>query len=90
MEGFKEVRNLSWLATDHYGFRVPYTVKIMSDEAKERYPYAMALTETLRTYKQISKRMSPDIVVLTAKIKKSVQVTLAKAFNKQAVNQPWK
>ena len=79
---FKEVRNLSWLATDHYGFRVPYTVKIMSDEAKERYPYAMALTETLRTYKQISKRMSPDIVVLTAKIKKSVQVTLAKAFNK--------
>ena len=79
---FKEVRNLSWLATDHYGFRVPYTVKIMSDEAKERYPYAMALTETLRTYKQISKRMSADIVVLTAKIKKSVQVTLAKAFNK--------
>ncbi len=79
---FKEVRNLAWLANDHYGFRVPYTIKIMSDEAKERYPYAMALTETLRTYQHINTQLSEDIGTLTAKTKKSVQVALAKAFNK--------
>jgi dynein heavy chain 1 len=38
------VRNLEWL-----GFRVPYTVKMMADEAKEKYPLAMSLQATLRT-----------------------------------------
>ena len=79
---FKEVRNLAWLANDQYGFRVPYTIKIMSDEAKERYPYAMALTETLRTYQHINTQLSEDIGTLTAKTKKSIQVAFAKAFNK--------
>ena len=53
-----------------------------TDEAKERYPYAMALTETLRTYQHINTQLSEDIGTLTAKTKKSVQVALAKAFNK--------
>ena len=79
---FKEVRNLSWLANDHYGFRVPYTVKIMSDEAKERYPYAMALTETLRTYNQNNLRVGAGIFMLVAQAKKAVQISFAKAFNK--------
>ena len=79
---FKEVRNLAWLANDQYGFRVPYTIKIMSDEAKERYPFAMALTETLRTYQHINTQLSEDIGTLTAKTKKSIQVAFAKAFNK--------
>ena len=54
----------------------------MSDEAKERYPYAMALTETLRTYQHINTQLSEDIGTLTAKTKKSIQVAFAKAFNK--------
>ena len=54
----------------------------MSDEAKERYPFAMALTETLRTYQHINTQLSEDIGTLTAKTKKSIQVAFAKAFNK--------
>ena len=45
VELFKEVRNLTWL-----GFRVPYTLKLAADEAKEKYPLAMSLKATLRAY----------------------------------------
>ncbi|CDI87445.1 dynein beta chain, flagellar outer arm, putative [Eimeria praecox] len=42
---FKEVRLLSSLQ-----FRVPYSVKVMADEAKVLYPFAITLQEVLRTY----------------------------------------
>ena len=45
---FKEVRNLTTL-----NFRVPYSVKVMADEAKLNYPFAESLKQTARTYMAI-------------------------------------
>ncbi|CDJ57328.1 hypothetical protein EMWEY_00007760 [Eimeria maxima] len=53
---FKEVRLLSSLQ-----FRVPYSVKVMADEAKVLYPFAITLQEVLRTYMESSARVGDTI-----------------------------
>lgn len=42
---YKEVRQLRWL-----GFRVPETIALVGDEARERYPIAVALDAAARAY----------------------------------------
>ncbi|KNC98573.1 uncharacterized protein SPPG_06258 [Spizellomyces punctatus DAOM BR117] len=44
---FKEVRNLLWL-----NFQVPHTVANIAKDAKRVYPFAVSLSETVRTYTQ--------------------------------------
>ncbi|KAJ3176317.1 hypothetical protein HDU87_005359 [Geranomyces variabilis] len=44
---FKEVRNLLWL-----NFQVPHTIANTAKDAKRIYPFAVSLTETVRTYTQ--------------------------------------
>jgi hypothetical protein len=40
---FKEVHNLQWL-----GFRVPLNISLVSSSAKQVYPFAVSLRETIR------------------------------------------
>ena len=80
---FKEVRNLDWLnqtSSDRNHFRVPYTLKIISDEAKEKYPYAMALNETLRTYQSTLSKVDDSLKPLVAGLHRSVQSKIHGAF----------
>ena len=80
---FKEVRNLHWLNQSNHDrnhFRVPYTLKIISDEAKEKYPYAMALNETLRTYQTTLSKVDSSLRPLVAGLHRSVQSKIHGAF----------
>lgn len=42
---WQEVRNLQWL-----GFRIPFSVTLLASQAKQVYPYAVSLRETIRMY----------------------------------------
>ncbi|KAL8439825.1 hypothetical protein Efla_004351 [Eimeria flavescens] len=53
---FKEVRLLSTLQ-----FRIPYSVKVMADEAKVLYPFAVTLQEVLRTYVECCARVGDNV-----------------------------
>ncbi|KAL8271990.1 hypothetical protein Esti_004114 [Eimeria stiedai] len=53
---FKEVRLLSTLQ-----FRIPYSVKVMADEAKVLYPFAVTLQEVLRTYVESCARVGDSV-----------------------------
>ena len=52
-ELFKEIRNLQ-----SQGFRIPYTLKVISDEAREKYPFATWMAATQRTYNLIMKQFT--------------------------------
>jgi dynein heavy chain 1 len=79
---FKEVRNLEWL-----GFRVPYTVKMMADEAKEKYPLAMSLQATLRSYRQACSKEAkqPAISLLLVSFKQDVHLQIEQAFKNRQI-----
>eukprot|EP01132_Coremiostelium_polycephalum_P002127 gene2127-2619_t len=72
---FKEVRNLQWL-----GFRVPLNISFVSSGAKQVYPFAVSLKETLRTYTQTSGKITSDISPLIASYKKDVQTNIQEGF----------
>jgi dynein heavy chain 1 len=65
---FKEVRNLQWL-----GFRVPFTITLLSSGAKQVYPFAVSLKDTIKTYTQTLAKVTPDIALLIASYKRDVQ-----------------
>ena len=69
---FKEVRNMQWL-----GFRVPVTILKQSVSAKEIYPYAMSLTETVRNFEQSLALVGDSIKPLIASAKRTVYEHLA-------------
>ncbi|CAJ1328908.1 unnamed protein product [Effrenium voratum] len=66
---FKEVRNLQALND----CRVPYAVKVSSDEAKQNYPFAMTLQEAARTYMQTCAQITPPLAPLMASYQQGVQ-----------------
>eukprot|EP01133_Synstelium_polycarpum_P001082 gene1082-1226_t len=72
---FKEVRNLHWL-----GFRVPLNISFISSGAKQVYPFAVSLKETLRTYTQTCGKITPEIAPLIASYKRDVQLLLNEGF----------
>ncbi|KAF2072162.1 hypothetical protein CYY_006521 [Polysphondylium violaceum] len=72
---FKEVRNLQWL-----GFRVPLNISFISQGAKQVYPFAVSLKETLRTYTQTSGKITNEISPLIASYKRDVQIHLQDGF----------
>jgi len=65
---FKEVRNLQAL-----NFRVPYAVKVTSDEAKQNYPFAMTLREATRTYMQTCAVIQGSLAPMMASYQQGVQ-----------------
>ena len=65
---FKEVRNLQWL-----GFRVPFSITLLSSSAKQVYPFAVSLKEIIRTYSQTCGKVTPEIAPLIASYKREVQ-----------------
>lgn len=42
-------------------FRIPYSVKVMADEAKVLYPFAITLKEVLRTYVECCARVGDTV-----------------------------
>eukprot|EP01114_Cavostelium_apophysatum_P023031 TRINITY_DN854_c0_g1_i2.p1 TRINITY_DN854_c0_g1~~TRINITY_DN854_c0_g1_i2.p1 ORF type:complete len:4577 (-),score=1545.65 TRINITY_DN854_c0_g1_i2:38-13768(-) len=72
---FKEVRNLQWL-----GFRVPFAITLLSSGAKQVYPFAVSLKETMRSYSQTCAKVTDDIAALVASYKREVQSNLNDGF----------
>jgi dynein heavy chain 1 len=58
---FKEVRHFQSLQC-----RVPYSVKVTSDEAKLNYPFATTLRESVRTYVSTCANITPRIAPIIA------------------------
>jgi dynein heavy chain 1 len=73
---FKEVRNLQWL-----GYRVPFSITLLSSSAKQVYPFAVSLKETIRTYTQTCSRVIPEIATLVAGYKHQVQTILSEGLH---------
>lgn len=65
---FKEVRNLQAMQ-----FRVPYVIKVTSDEAKQNYPLAMVLREAVRSYMQTCSQITPATAPLIVSFQSGVQ-----------------
>ncbi|KAI9986672.1 hypothetical protein PInf_025627 [Phytophthora infestans] len=74
---FKEVRNLEWL-----GYRVPFTLKMIAEDAKSKYPFAMSLDASLKTYTSSCRRIQPIFETLTAAYVREVRATIGKTFTK--------
>ncbi|KAF1777758.1 P-loop containing nucleoside triphosphate hydrolase [Phytophthora cactorum] len=74
---FKEVRNLEWL-----GYRVPFTLKMIAEDAKSKYPFAMSLDASLKTYTSSCRRIQPIFEALTAAYVREVRATIGKTFTK--------
>ncbi|OQR99244.1 dynein heavy chain, partial [Thraustotheca clavata] len=74
---FKEVRNLEWL-----GYRVPFTLKMIAEDAKEKYPHAMSLDASLKSYATACKRIQQSFETLSASYVRDVRTTIAKTFTK--------
>ncbi|CAI5743819.1 unnamed protein product [Peronospora destructor] len=74
---FKEVRNLEWL-----GCRVPFTLKMIAEDAKSKYPFAMSLDASLKTYMSSCRRIQPIFEALTVAYVRDVRATIGKTFSK--------
>eukprot|EP01116_Phalansterium_solitarium_P005286 TRINITY_DN1679_c0_g1_i1.p1 TRINITY_DN1679_c0_g1~~TRINITY_DN1679_c0_g1_i1.p1 ORF type:complete len:4594 (-),score=1709.56 TRINITY_DN1679_c0_g1_i1:318-14099(-) len=72
---FKEVRNLQYL-----GFKVPFTITLLSSNAKTLYPHAVSLKESLRTYSQSCSKITDDCRMLVASYKRDCQNLLTEGF----------
>uniref|UniRef100_K3WUC5 Dynein heavy chain, cytoplasmic n=1 Tax=Globisporangium ultimum (strain ATCC 200006 / CBS 805.95 / DAOM BR144) TaxID=431595 RepID=K3WUC5_GLOUD len=74
---FKEVRNLEWL-----GYRVPFTLKMIAEDAKSKYPFAMSLDASLKTYTNSCRRVQPIFEPLVASYIREVRAAIGKTFTK--------
>ncbi|KAI9031438.1 dynein heavy chain [Hyaloraphidium curvatum] len=76
---FKEVRNMLWL-----GFSVPHTVSQLARDVRRIYPYAVAVTEVVRTYArscdEIARPANAGVPALVAGYKKDVQQAVSRGM----------
>ena len=86
---FKEVRNLTWLAADHGGFPIPSTIRNKADDAATRYPIAVALQSTLRTYEQTRSQVRADQAMLIAKDLHAFRGLVERAFVDKPKHSEW-
>jgi len=77
---FKEVRNLDHLG---YGGKIPLSVRVESLQAKEKYPEAMSLQETLRTFNRCNASIQPSIRPLLADRMIDIQSTIEWSFKRK-------
>ena len=75
---FKEVRNFKWL-----GFRPSTDINMMASQARDIYPSAMSLRETLRTYQQSCFRITSDIRPLIAGRKIELQALITEGVDRR-------
>eukprot|EP00934_Nitzschia_sp_Nitz4_P009291 Nitzschia sp. Nitz4//scaffold6_size259037//29898//42524//NITZ4_001045-RA/size259037-augustus-gene-0.315-mRNA-1//-1//CDS//3329556806//9281//frame0 len=75
---FKEIRHLKWL-----GFEkdVPRTLTLVSEEASQRYPYAIAIKTALRSYQAVRSLISADLEPLVMPQLLGVRETISEAFD---------
>ncbi|KAJ3032718.1 hypothetical protein HDV00_007194 [Rhizophlyctis rosea] len=74
---FKEVRNLRWL-----DFPLPHTVSDVAKDAKRVYPFAVSLSETVRTYGQTVAKVvkNEGVGMLVAGYRKDVQGMISRGI----------
>eukprot|EP00392_Amoebophrya_sp_AT5.2_P009227 g9255.t1 len=79
---FKEVRNLQAMQ-----FRVPYSLKVMADEARLSYPVSNGLEEACRTYMQVTQReFTPTVELLMAQHHADVQGLIQQGMGLRWIN----
>ncbi|RKP02777.1 hypothetical protein CXG81DRAFT_10371 [Caulochytrium protostelioides] len=73
---FKEVRNMLWL-----GFQVPHTLTNVAKDGKRVYPFAISLSEMIRTYQKALKAMAAhdDVAMLVAGSHQAIHGLLVRA-----------
>jgi len=79
---FKELRSLSLL---HFGQRVPFSINEVAMEARHKYPLAMQLQDSLRTFRKVSLLLDRNTIVkpLLSSLVARVQSKLREAFTKR-------
>jgi dynein heavy chain 1 len=75
---FREVRTLTWL-----GFEkdIPRTLRSLSEEALIRFPYAISLRSSLRSYSTARKSITPEMEPLLESELFSIRDVVAEAFD---------
>lgn len=75
---FKEIRHLKWL-----GFEkdVPRTLTMISEEAIQRYPFAIAIKTALRSYHAVRALISADLEPLVMTQLLEVRETISEGFD---------
>ncbi|GAA97827.1 uncharacterized protein L969DRAFT_96169 [Mixia osmundae IAM 14324] len=75
---FKEVRNLLWL-----GYSVPHQISNTAKDAHRVYPFAVSLTENIRTLAQTNELIhaNPAVAVLLAEQRNKVQMLITKGLS---------
>ena len=73
---FKEVRNLQWL-----GFSIPWDVARLAQKVKRVYPFAVSLSEIIRTYSQLEDHVKEDVRLLLSSYKRDVQHNISQGFS---------
>lgn len=75
---FKEIRHLKWL-----GFEkdVPRTLTMVSEEAVQRYPFAIAIKTALRSYQAVRALISADLEPLVMPQLLEVREIVSEAFD---------
>ncbi len=75
---FKEIRHLKWL-----GFEkdVPRTLTMISEEAIQRYPFAIAIKTALRSYQSVRALISSDLEPLVMPQLLDVRETVSEGFD---------
>jgi dynein heavy chain 1 len=80
---FREVRALLWLGYDK---DVPRTIRTMSDEALQRYPYANTLRTALRSYATTRACVTPDLEPLLEAELLGIRDVISEAFDVSQVS----
>lgn len=75
---FKEVRNLVWL-----NIQIPHTIANVAKDARRVYPFAVSLSETVRTYTQTVTRIDrrDDIAPVVAGYRRDVQSLISRGIH---------
>lgn len=83
---FKEVRNLLWLKIPTP--TIPFAVQNVARDARRIYPYAVSLTETVRTYNQTNHLVAkhPKIRCVLAQLQTDVNTLISQGFSSRWEN----
>jgi dynein heavy chain 1 len=75
---FKEIRHLKWLGFER---DVPRTLTLVSEEAIQRYPFAIAVKTALRSYQSVRGLISPELEPLVMSQLLDVREIVSEAFD---------
>ena len=83
VELFKEVKHLRWL-----GFKVPETIALLADEARDRYPAATALRAAVRGYGVARRLVDPADDGLLGPWLRAIRDRVARVFPRGTADAP--